>query len=93
MNVETWRRPLAAPPIFELVRVNCDDYDEMCEIVEWCGGRAIDKPEGCVIALPPDGRGNELLVKCGWCILKSHNDGSMAVFTPEDVERLLERVE
>jgi hypothetical protein len=29
------------PVVIEARRLHCPDYDELCEIVRWCGGEAI----------------------------------------------------
>lgn len=42
MNVTRWRK---RPVIIEAIQINSLDYDGMCEIVKWCGGRAVDSEE------------------------------------------------
>ena len=29
--------------MIEAIQINANDYDEMCQIVKWCGGRAVDE--------------------------------------------------
>lgn len=55
------------PVIVEAIQINSFDYDEMCEIVKWCNGLAIDE-EDYVIAVPTlEGR---MMAKSGDWIIK-----------------------
>jgi hypothetical protein len=47
MNVARYRK---RPVVIEAVRVNSQDYDGMCQIMDWCGGRSVDF-DGHVIAI------------------------------------------
>jgi hypothetical protein len=43
------------PVVIEAMQINTLDYDGMCEIARWCGGRAIgendSEDDDCVIAI------------------------------------------
>lgn len=39
------------PVVIEARQINTRDYDDLCEILGWCGGRAIDHDDDHVIAI------------------------------------------
>ena len=47
MNIRRYRKK---PVVIEAARIDSSDYDGMCEIIAWCGGRAVDEA-GAVIAI------------------------------------------
>lgn len=39
------------PVVVQAIRIDADNYDEMCEIVAWCGAEAVDY-DGHVMRIP-----------------------------------------
>lgn len=61
----------------EARRVDPHDYDGMCDLVAWCGGRAVDD-EDHVIAMPtPAG---EVYVQAGDWIIRDAKSGRFHVY-------------
>jgi hypothetical protein len=48
MGAKNYRKK---PVVVEAWQIDTLDYDEMCEILRWCGGQAVDEGEA-VMAIP-----------------------------------------
>lgn len=45
------RKYVKKPVVIEARQIDASDYDDMCDIVSWCGGRAVDDDGDAVIAI------------------------------------------